>query len=315
MLKGPQGQKRPADVIDNVVQFGLIPAIAALFFSGSAALAAGADSPPDFAPNPSVGWVSAGVRLLPPPSGPGPVTAARGQRTTSNNDVRASGAQAVFAMGDSDAPILQPWAREQMRQRNERVLAGKPAFSRQASCWPVGTPGFLLYAVQPVYFVQGPKEVLIIWQADHQVRHVYLNVPHSANPKPSWFGESVGHYEGDTLVVDTIASDTRTFIDQFETPHTEKLHTIERFHMTNGGMAMEVNLHVEDPGAFTTPWDAIQRYRRVEPGVADVKEAFNALSSTSAAGPILESSCAENPNSLFGAEGALPIPQTDKPDF
>ncbi|HYK78987.1 MAG TPA: hypothetical protein VEU95_05130 [Micropepsaceae bacterium] len=311
MPKGPQGQKRPA----NIIHVGLIPIVAVLLLSASAAIGAGADSHPDFAPNPSVGWVSAGVRLLPPPSGPGPVTAARGQRTTSNNDVRASGAQAVFAMGDVDAPILQPWAREQMRQRNERILAGKPAFSRQASCWPVGTPGFLLYAVQPVYFVQSPKEVVMIWQADHQVRHVYLNVPHSSNPKPSWFGESVGHYEGDTLVVDTIASDTRTFIDQFETPHTEKLHTIERFHMTNGGMAMEVNLHVEDPGAFTTPWDAIQRYRRVEPGVAEVKEAFNALSSTSAAGPILESSCAENPNSLFGAEGALPIPQTDKPDF
>jgi hypothetical protein len=311
MPKGPQDQKRPA----NVIHIGLIPVVAVVLFSASAAFGAGAGSAPDFAPNPSVGWVSAGVRLLPPPSGPGPVTAFRGQRQTSNNDVRASGAQAVFAMGDTDAPILQPWAREQMRQRNERVLAGKPAFSRQASCWPVGTPGFLLYAVQPVYFVQGPMEVVMIWQADHQVRHVYLNVPHSPNPKPSWFGESVGHYEGDTLVVDTIASDTRTFIDQFETPHTEKLHTIERFHMTNGGMTMEVNLHVEDPGAFTTPWDAIQRYRRVEPGVADVKEAFNALSSTSAAGPILESSCAENPNSLFGAEGALPIPQTDKPDF
>jgi hypothetical protein len=289
--------------------------LSAIPLTGNAAWGAGANSQPDFAPNPSVGWVSAGVRLIPPPSGPGPVGTAPGQRPTSNNDVRANGAQAVFAIGDLNAPILQPWAREQMRQRNERVLAGKPAFSRQASCWPVGTPGFLLYAVQPVYFVQSPKEVVMIWQADHQVRHVYLDVPHSTNPKPSWFGESVGHYEGDTLVVDTIGTDTRTFIDQFETPHTDRLHTIERFHMTNGGMTLEVNLHVEDSGAFTTPWEAIQRYRRVEPGVADVTEPFNALSSASAAGPILESSCAENPNSLFGAEGALPIPQTDKPDF
>src|SRR3977135_4218501 len=172
---------------------GLIPVIAVLFFAGSDAWAAGADSQPNFAPNPPCGWVSAGGRPPPPPSGPGPVGVAPGQRTTSNNDVRASGAQAVFAIGDLNAPILQPWAREQMRQRNERVLAGKPAFSRQASCWPVGTPGFLLYAVQPVYFVQAPKEVVMIWQADHQVRHVYLNVPHSPNPKPSWFGESVGH--------------------------------------------------------------------------------------------------------------------------
>jgi hypothetical protein len=202
-----------------------------------------------------------------------------------------------------------------MRQRNERILAGGTGFSRQASCWPVGTPGFLLYPVQPVYFVQTPKEVVMVWQADHQFRQVYLNVPHSANPKPSWYGESVGHYEGDTLVVDTIGIDTKTFVDNFETPHSEKLHTIERFHMTNGGMGMEVSLHVEDPGAFTTPWDALQRYKRVEPGIAEPKVENNLLGSTGEAGPILESSCAENPNGLFGAKGALPLPPTDKPDF
>jgi hypothetical protein len=218
-------------------------------------------------------------------------------------------------MGDAEAAILQPWARDQVRARNDKVLAGKPAFSRQSSCWPIGTPGFILYPVQPTFFVQTPKEIVMIWQADHMVRHVYLDVPHSANPKPSWFGESVGHYEGDTLVVDTIGISTRTFVDNFETPHSDKLHTIERFRIVDNGMRMEVNLHVEDPVAFTTPWDAMQRYRRVEPGVADVTEAFNALSSVNDAGPLLESSCAENPNSLFGAEGALPVPQTDKPDF
>src|SRR5580765_2994823 len=113
---------------------------------------AAADGPPDFAPNASVGWVSAGVRLLPPPSGPGPVGPARGRPLISNNEVRERGAQALFPMGDLDAPILQPWAREKLRERNERVLAGKPGFSLQASCWPAGVPGFLLYAVQPVYF-------------------------------------------------------------------------------------------------------------------------------------------------------------------
>jgi hypothetical protein len=155
----------------------------------------------------------------------------------------------------------------------------------------------------------------MIWQADHQVRHVYLNLPHSKSVKPSWYGESVGHYEGDTLVVDTIGVDTRTVVDNYQTPHTEKLHTIERFGMIDGGRTLEVNLHVEDPGAFTMPWNAVQRYRRVEPRVAENPDPLNPISSTSAAGPILESSCAENPNSLFGAEGALPIPQTDKPDF
>lgn len=279
------------------------------------ALAAPAATPPDFAPNPSVGWVASGARYLPPPSGPGPVGAARGRRQSANNEVRETGAQALFAIGDLDAPILQPWAREQMKMRNDRILAGGTGFSRQASCWPVGTPGFLLYPVQPVYFIQSPKEVVMVWQADHMVRHVYLNVPHSANPAPSWFGESVGHYEGDTLVVDTIGISTRTFIDNFETPHSEKLHTIERFHMTDGGRGMQVDLHVEDEGAFTTPWNAMQRYKRVEPGVAEAKVENNLLGSTGEAGPILESSCAENPNGLFGAEGALPLPQTKTPDF
>jgi hypothetical protein len=123
-----------------------------------------ADAPPNFAPNPSVGWIARGARYLPPASGPGPVGPAPGRRLSANNEVRATGARALFAIGDLNAPILQPWARDQISERNERVLAGKPAFSRQASCWPIGTPGFLLYPVQPVYFIQTAKEVVMIWR-------------------------------------------------------------------------------------------------------------------------------------------------------
>jgi hypothetical protein len=74
----------------------------------------------------------------------------------------------------------------------------------------------------PYYFVQSPKEVVIITQGDHQVRRIHLDVPHSANPKPSWYGESVGHYEGDALVVDTIGLSTQSFVDNYRTlPHRE----------------------------------------------------------------------------------------------
>ncbi|MSP93793.1 MAG: hypothetical protein EXR00_00865 [Alphaproteobacteria bacterium] len=270
---------------------------------------------PDFAPNPSVGWIAAGAQFLPPSSGPGPVRFDPGRPRANNNDLRERGAQPTFPVGDLSNPILQPWAREQMRKHNADVVAGKSVYSRQASCWPIGVPGFLLYPVQPVYFVQAPKEVLMIWQADHQVRHIYLDVRHSANPKVSDYGESVGHYEGDTLVVDTIGVNPRTFIDSSRTPHTEILHVIERFRMIDGGKTLEVNVHVEDPGAFTTPWNAMQRYRRSEPGVAEATEALNAVSSTGDAGPMLESSCAENPNALFGAVDAYPIPQAEKPYF
>lgn len=79
-------------------------------------------------------------------------------------------------------------------------------------------------------------------------------------------GESVGRYEGDTLVVDTVGLSTRTFVDNYQTPHTAQLHVVERFRMIDAGKTLEVNVRVEDPGAFTTPWNALQRYRRVGQG-------------------------------------------------
>ena len=156
--------------------------------------------------------------------------------------------------------------------------------------------------------------VVMVWQGDHVVRRIHMTDKHSANVKPSWFGESIGHYEGDTLVVDTIGIDKRTFIDGFQTPHSEQLHTTERFRMTDGGKAMEVSLRVEDPGAFTMPWSATQRWRRVEPGVAENSIPLNPVSSSVDAGPLIESVCAENPFSYFGDE-SIPVPRDDAPDF
>jgi hypothetical protein len=271
-------------------------------------------TPTNFAPNPNVGWVAHSGEFTPPPSGAGPVRRDPTHPRVTNQDFRDRGAQPTFAVGDAEAPILQPWAREVIRKRNELVLSGKAAFPRNASCWPAGVPAFLLYPVQPVYFIQAPKEVAMIWQADHQVRHVYLTDQHSPQVKPSWYGESIGRYESDSLLVDTIGLDTRTVVDGFQTPHTELLHVIERFHLIDNNRTLEVNVHVEDPGAFTIPWDAIQRYRRVEPGVAKNPDPFNPLSSTTAEGPLMEASCAENPNSLMGM-ASVPIPQTSKPDF
>ena len=154
----------------------------------------------------------------------------------------------------------------------------------------------------------------MVWEGDHQVRHIYLTDKHSAGIKPSWFGESIGHYEGDTLVVDTVGIDTRTYVDIFYTPHSDRLHVVERFRMTDGGKTLEARVHVEDPGAFTMAWDGTQRYRRVEPGKAENDIPLTPVSSSSAAGPLFEMSCAENPFSYFG-DHAVPIPQADKPDF
>src|SRR6185369_16662181 len=88
---------------------------------------------PDFAPNPNVGWVAFAPQFIPPPTGPGPVGDDPAHKRVSNDDYRARGAQPTFPIGDLNSPILQPWAKEQMRKYNERVLRGEPAYSRTAS--------------------------------------------------------------------------------------------------------------------------------------------------------------------------------------
>jgi len=115
---------------------------------------------------------------------------------------------------------------------------------------------------------------------------------HSPNPRPSWYGESVGHYEGDTLVIDTVGLNDKTFLDNYRTPHTEKLHVTERWKLIDGGKTLEVNVRVEDPDAFNEPWSAILRYDRVQQ-------------------PMLEEICAENNQHLFDYH----IPVANKPDF
>jgi len=257
---------------------------------------------PNFSPSSDVGWVAYGSDFIPPSSGPGPVTfdpahpfipdPAEYRRSEPDRKPQ----QSTFRVADLSNPILQPWAREELRKRNELVLSGKPGFTLQVSCWPLGVPASLLYPIAPISFIQMSKEVIVIYRVLGFARHIYLNVPHSERVKPSWLGESAGHYEGDTLVVDTVGMNDKTYVDNYRTPHSEKLHVVERYQLTDGGKVLEVSVHVEDTGAFTTPWDAIQRYTRVE------------------APPLTEAPCAENTSNYFGYD-IDPIPTADKSDF
>jgi hypothetical protein len=132
----------------------------------------------------------------------------------------------------------------------------------QARCYPGGVPGQLLWPFEPVYFIQNPKEVWMIWQRDHLVRRIYLTDKHSEHVTPSWFGESIGHYEnGDTLVVDTVGLSTGiSYIDNFRTPHSEKLHVVERFTIERGGKGMSALVTVEDPDTFNAPLTMTRRW-------------------------------------------------------
>jgi hypothetical protein len=254
-----------------------------------AAGATAASGVPDFEAGEDMGWHEFGDLLLPPPSGPGPVT----QDPKYPFNFRLN-----YRVADTSNPILQPWAAEQMEKSNAAVLAGGIGFRPRERCLPGGVPEFDFYArVEEYYFLQTPTEVTLLNSGGPEIRHIFLNVPHSANPKLSWYGESVGHYEGgDTLVVDTIGLNTRTFVDNYRTPHTDQLHVVERFKLAPDAKSIEVTLTIEDPGAFTMPWSAIQRYRRVEPG------------------PMVEATCVEGNFNYFNFD-LEPLPQADKPDF
>ena len=182
-------------------------------------------APPNFAPDPNIGWYAYNRIFIPPASGPGPVQQDPAHPYVSNDEFRVTGRQPTQHLADLNNPILQPWARDVVRKRNELVLSGKLVASPTASCWPKGVTGFLLSPMtQPMFFIQGPTEVVMVLTSFNDVRHIHLTDKHSANVKTSWYGESVGHYEGDTLVVDTIGLDERTPVDALAR-HTPKSFT------------------------------------------------------------------------------------------
>src|SRR5204862_2149296 len=125
-------------------------------------------------------------------------------------------------------------------------------FAAQARCFPGGVPGQLLFPFEPFYFIQTPKVVYMMWQRDQWVRRIFLTDKHSETVKPSWFGESIGRYEnGDTLVIDTIGLSTEnSYIDNFRTPHTTKLHVVERLKLSADGKGLEAFVTVDDPETF-----------------------------------------------------------------
>ena len=279
-----------------------------------------------------------GPGFSPPVSGPGPVLNTARQRAVidiygkplnpANAPIVSQGGRRV---GDYTAPILQPWAAEVVKAHAERERNAGPAPNPINQCRPGGVP-FVFYNLG-MEMIQHKNSITILYVFDHEVRRVRLNQDHPKQLTPSWFGDSVGHYEGDTLVIDTVGIKTGpyTMVDEFGTPHTEALHVIERYRLidydtathalergakenanfvgNDSGVApdlndrgphMELDFTVEDTGAFTTPWSATVIYR---PGVSSYGKSSSEFP---------EAVCAENPNELT-RQAALPI--AAKPDF
>ena len=255
------------------------------------------------------------------PSLPGPEPLAAGP-TMVINKVRRNGVSNYDQLvGDYSNPILQPWAADVVKKHGELSLAGVTYPNPANQCWPEPLP--FIYKNFALQLFQKPGEITMLYEQDHEVRHVRMNAPHPAHVTPSWHGDSVGHYEGDTLVIDTIGQKTGAFamIDLYGTPYTEKLHVVERYRLIDydeakeglerdakenqhaqgsidrnyRGKHLQVRFTVEDEGAFTMPWSATVTYGR---GTDQWPEIV----------------CAENTHEYYSNKESE-VPSAAKPDF
>jgi len=277
-----------------------------------------------------------GPGLPQPASGPGPVRNKMRQRQAVDiygQDINPANAPIVAQggrrVGDYTAPILQPWAAQIVKEHGEKELNDGPALNPINQCRPSGVP-FVFYNLG-MEMLQQKNSITMLYVYDHEVRRVRLNQAHPAKVTPSWFGDSVGHYEGDTLVIDTVGIKTGpyTMVDQYGTPHTDKLHVVERYRLIDYEEANKIlergakenattfrndsgvvpdtksrdknlllDITIEDENAFTTPWSSTIVYR---PGMG-----------VGTSTELPEAVCAENPNELSRIAG---VPTADRPDF
>jgi len=255
----------------------------------------------------------------PSASGPGPVL----------NTSRSRNGVANFQrlVGDYHNPILKPAAAEVVKRHGEISLAGIGYPTPSNQCWPGGVPYVFWDFLLQIF--QKPDSLTMIYRQGDEVRRVRMNEPHPAQVTPSWYGDSVGHYEGDTLVIDTIGIKIGPFamVDMYGTPHSPALHVVERYRLVDyndakdalernakensyipatgatgivevdlnyRGKLLQLHFTVEDAGVFTMPWTGTITYR---PNI----------------GPWTEVICAENLQWFSGKDSA--VPQADKPDF
>jgi hypothetical protein len=274
--------------------------LAAVTFAAGPTWAEPANAIPKFA-SANFGWQSNLEDWEDPAPGAahGPIKNDPAYPFRNNTEGNRAGTGATKRITNTKDPVLKPWAAAQIQATNDEILQGVRdiPFTAQARCYPGGVPGQLLWPFEPVYFIQTPNEVWMMWQRDHLVRRIFLTDKHSEHVTPSWFGESIGHYEnGDTLVVDTVGLSTKiSYIDNFRTPHSEKLHVVERFTIEPGGKGMSALVTVEDPDTFNAPLTMTRRWFKFD-------------------GPMLETVCAENNDDVF-KQNLFPQPEAKTPDF
>ncbi len=167
----------------------------------------------------------------------------------------------------AELPPMTPWARA-------RFEAAKPTFGPNSfsvadtndpvyACYPPGTPRIYFHPF-PMEIVQTPGRVFMVFEYDHLIRQIYTDSrEHRTDLSPSWMGDATGYWEGDTLVVETVNFNDKTWIDRRGVPHSAELRIIERFRRIDEDRLV-IDITVEDPIAFTETWTGQRHYRTVD---------------------------------------------------
>ncbi len=156
-------------------------------------------------------------------------------------------ANAVADLKDED---VEPWAQALYRKRLSDLGKDDPW---TIQCLPAGARALLTASSGPARIIQTPSLIAILYE-DLSYRQIFLDGrPLPKDPDPKWMGYSVGHWEGDTLVVESTGFNDRSWLDMGGHPHTEKLRTTERYRRTSFGH-MDLQVTYDDPGAYKKPW-------------------------------------------------------------
>jgi hypothetical protein len=157
-----------------------------------------------------------------------------------------------------DEPVMTPWA-------EARFKANKPSFGARAvpyadsndpdaRCFPPGVPRIYLERGEPMEILQLPGKVVMVFEYDHFIRQIYTDGrQHPKEMVPTWMGDSIGRWEGDTLVVDTVGFNDKTWLDMVGHPHSEGLQVAERIRRV-GHDQLAIDLTIDDPKAYAKPW-------------------------------------------------------------
>jgi len=163
---------------------------------------------------------------------------------------------------------LKPQYIDLLKKRIREKNAGKPETDTSTACFPHGMPR-LMESPYPIEIVQTPGRITFLHEVAHEVRRIYLDQKHPKGLKDTFLGHSVGHWEGDTLVVDTIGINDKSFIDDEGEAHSNQEHLTERYRKINGGREIELTMTVDDPVTLEHPYS----YKRVYEWRPDVRPA------------------------------------------